>query len=324
MPTSRITAPPPALPEVPVEQLAGILRSHPAVREKARIDRHWRRALPSAGGVALGDDCAAIPQPDGSHLLLAAEGMLAEFVRDDPWFAGYSAVMVNLSDVAAMGGRPVAVTDVIACAEGPLLDEVWSGMLAASENYGVPIVGGHTTPREQGVASLSAAVLGKAGSNLLTSFDARPGDRLVIAVDLDGAFRRDKPFWNCSTTTRPDRLRRCLDLLPGIAEARLCRAAKDISNGGIVGTLAMLCGTSGVGAVLDLDRVPRPPGIPLDRWLVAFPSFGYLLAVPTDQVDGVVGRFAGEEVAAAVCGYFVREAGIRLSSAGREAELGLP
>src|SRR4028118_1942159 len=60
--------------------------------------------------VLLGDDCAAIPDGDG-YLLLAAEGMLPLFVETEPWFTGWSAVMVNVSDIYAMGGCPIAVVD---------------------------------------------------------------------------------------------------------------------------------------------------------------------------------------------------------------------
>ncbi|WP_084673843.1 AIR synthase related protein [Methylobacterium sp. WSM2598] len=62
----------------------------------------------SAAPVPVGDDCAAIPVGDG-HLLLAAAGGHDGVVASDPYFAGYCGVMVNLGDVAAMGGRPLAV-----------------------------------------------------------------------------------------------------------------------------------------------------------------------------------------------------------------------
>jgi selenophosphate synthetase-related protein len=53
--------------------------------------------------------------------------------------------------------------------------------------------------------------------------------------------------------------------------------------GGIIGTLLMLLETSGCGAILDLDRVPCPVGLPLERWLLCFPSYGFLLSVRPDQ-----------------------------------------
>ena len=60
--------------------------------------------------IQLGDDCAAIPDGDG-YLLLAAEGLWPQLVSQDPWFAGWCAIMVNISDIAAMGGTPTAVVD---------------------------------------------------------------------------------------------------------------------------------------------------------------------------------------------------------------------
>lgn len=308
-------------PECDLETLARFLGQHPAVREKARIHHVYEPAEAVAGLSRIGDDCAAIPDPaTGGHLLFAAEGMLDSFVRDDPWFAGYSAVMVNLSDVAAMGGTPVAITDVLVTPDMNSAAEVWAGMRAASEAYGVPIVGGHTTLAKVDAPRLSAAVLGRAGKHLLTSFDAKPGDALMIAIDMRGAYRGDKPFWNASTGAPPERLRGDLALLRQIAELRLSSAAKDVSNGGIVGTLAMLLHASGVGAVLDLDRLPKPDGVPWERWLVSFPSFGYLLAVTEENIGETTAMFVARDITCAVAGRFIPD-GFLLESRGERIAL---
>ncbi len=281
-------------------RLIALLSGSPAVAEKVTIHSAYAPAQAVSAGIRLGDDCAAIPDGDG-WLLFAAEGMLESFVADDPWFAGYSAVMVNLSDVAAMGGSPLAVVDVLWTPELSRSGEIWRGMSAASQAYGVPIVGGHTTITKSGPAFLAAAVLGKA-ARLLTSFDARPGDDLLMAVDLRGSWRGAKPFWNASVDAPPERLRADLRLLPSLAENGWCKAAKDISNGGSVGTLAMLLECSSVGAELWLDRLPQPAGVDLARWLVAFPSFGFLLSVAPENSAQVVHHFAEREIACAPVG----------------------
>jgi AIR synthase-related protein len=227
--------------------------------------------------------------------------MLPSFLGDDPWFAGYSAVMVNLSDVAAMGGRPLAIVDVL---WSPGLDKtavIWEGMSAASKAYGVPIVGGHTTVMKSGSAFLAAAVLGKT-KHLITSFDAQAGDDLLVAVDLRGDWRGEKPFWNTSVSAPPERLRADLNLLPVLAENGWCRAGKDISNGGIVGTLAMLLDCSSAGAELRVDRLPRPTDVDLGRWLISFPSFGFLLSVAPRYSERVITQFTARAIACAVVG----------------------
>ena len=94
------------------ERLARTLREASGVAAKADIGLVAERLGLAGAAVAVGDDCAAIPDGDG-HLLFAIEGFMNEFVAADPWFAGWCGVMVNLSDIAAMGGRPIAVVDAI-------------------------------------------------------------------------------------------------------------------------------------------------------------------------------------------------------------------
>lgn len=305
-----------------LESLAAFLVAHPAVAEKAAIHHAFAPALEISGHARLGDDCAAIPNPSGhGHLLFAAEGMLESFVEDDPWFAGYSAVMVNLSDIAAMGGRPLAITDVLWTPSEEISEIIWDGMRAAAEAYGVPIVGGHTTRIRSGKAALAASVLGHAGERLLTSFDAKAGDHLVIAIDMHGEYRRDKPFWNASTSTPPERLRADLDRLPSLAEKGLCRAAKDISNGGLIGTLAMLCHGSRVGAIVDLEKVPCPMDTGMEHWLVSFPSYGYLLAISPADLDETLSQFVASKITCRTIGSFTEAPGIVLTADGSTAAL---
>lgn len=305
-----------------LSELARYLTSHPAVVEKAVIHQAYGHALEVSGNVRLGDDCAAIPNPTGTgHLLFAAEGMLESFVEDDPWFAGYSAVMVNLSDIAAMGGRPVALTDILWTPSDEISSQIWDGMQEAARAYGVPIVGGHTTHTGSGKAALGAAVLGHAGDRLITSFDAKPGDHLVIAIDMHGGYRGEKPFWNSSTTSSPERLRAGLEMLPALAEKGLCRAGKDISNGGIIGTLAMFCNCSEVGAILDLEDLPCPMDVEIERWLVSFPSFGYLLAISPEDIESTLSHFTATRITCREIGHFKATPGITITADGDAVEL---
>ncbi len=256
-----------------------------------------------------GDDCAAIPDGD-RYLLLAAEGMSPSFVTKDPWFAGWCAVSVNLSDVAAMGGWPIAVVDALWSPSTIAHQEIWEGMTAASTAYQVPIVGGHTNCHSPYLA-IAAAVLGQA-QQLITSFDAQPGDALLVVMDLRGEFYRDYPFWNAATQTDPVRLRADLQLLPTLAQSGLCRAGKDISMGGIVGTLLMLAETSGVGAVLKVDAIAKPESIPWEKWLTCFPSFGYLLSVAPEQVSAVSKLFEARDISCVQVGTVTVESNIEL------------
>ena len=273
--------------------------------------------------VRLGDDCAAIPDGDG-FLLLAAEGIWPALVETEPKFAGYSAVLVNVSDVYAMGGRPLAVVDVLFERDHEAAGPLWRGMSEAARRLGVPVVGGHTNLRSP-YPALAVAILGRA-KRLLTSFDARPGDDLIAAIDLRGEMHPQHPFWNASVNGPADRLRADYEILPRIAEAGLAVAGKDISMGGLVGTTLMLLESSGVGATLELDAVPRPrpdlpDAVPLLRWLLTFPSYGFLLAVPPRRSPAVLAEFSARQIDAAVVGKVDDSRRLTLASGGQQATL---
>jgi AIR synthase-related protein len=280
--------------------LADVLRASRGLAAKADISAiTGRLGISGNSAVPVGDDCAAIVDGEG-YLLFAIEGFMNEFVAGDPWFAGWCGVMVNISDIAAMGGRPLALVDAIWANGEDNANDILAGMRAASERYGVPIVGGHTNIRTDR-GQLSTAIIGRA-NRLLTSFDAKPGDHLIVALDLRGHYREPFSNWEAATDAPSARLRGDIELLPRIAEAGLAIAAKDISQGGIVGTAAMLAECSGAAIVIDVDAVPRPAGVALDRWLLTFPSFGYLLAVSPENVAAVISQFSERDIAAADIG----------------------
>lgn len=264
--------------------------------------------------IAVGDDCAAIPDGDG-YLLIAIEGFMNEFVAGDPWFAGWCGVMVNVSDIAAMGGAPLAVVNAIWSDGADAASPVLEGLRAASRAFGVPVVGGHSNLRTDR-GQLAVAIVGRA-KKLLTSFDAAPGDRLIAAIDLRGRFREPFSNWEAATTALPERLRGDLQLLPTIAEAGLSKAAKDISQGGVIGTAAMLAECSNVAVSIDLSTIPRPESVPLERWLTSFPSFGYLIAAHPDKADEILALFGARGIAAATIGDVSQGASVAICDRGQ-------
>ena len=265
--------------------------------------------------ILLGDDCAAIPDGDG-YLLLAAEGMWPQLVEQDPWFAGWCAVMVNLSDVAAMGGTSLAVVDALWSQSAEASKPIWAGMCAASAAYGVPIVGGHTNCHSH-TNGLAVSVLGRA-QHLITSFGAKPGDKLVMVIDMSGRYYGDYAFWNAATENDSVQLRDQLACLPKLAKAKRCNAGKDISMGGLAGTLLMLCEASSCGAILDLNQIPRPPEVALHKWLTSFPSFGFLLSAPAENLQQINDLFSPFQLTCASVGTVQLDHQVLLSWQGEQ------
>lgn len=268
--------------------------------------------------IRVGDDCAAIPDGDG-YLLFAIEGFVNDFVEADPRFAGYCGIMVNLSDIAAMGGRPIAVVDAIWARSGGDADPILAGLREASSIYGVPVVGGHTNNRTDR-GQLAVAILGRA-KKLITSFDANDGDVLIAAVDPRGKFREPHLYWDATTDAPASRLRGDLALLPELAEAGLVTAGKDISMAGLVGTAMMLLESSHRGARIDIDAVPCPHGVALERFLLAFPSFGFVLTARPNNVGAVLSRFTARGIACAAIGTLDSSRKVRLWRDREEIEI---
>ena len=268
----------------------GILNKRDIQTAASRLGRYVPQAVTGAP-IPLGDDTAAIPDGDG-YLLLAAEGIWPTLVKEDPWFAGWCGVLVNVSDIYAMGGRPIAVVDALWTESTTQAAPLWQGMVAAAQTFNVPIVGGHTNCHSP-YAALSVAILGRA-TDLITSFDAQPGDALVLVTNLAGRSHPQYPFWDAATMVKPADLQRHFALLPHIAEQGWCRAGKDVSMGGIIGTALMLLETSNCGAVLEIDAIPRPPEEPLAKWLLSFPSYGFLLSVSPANLSQIQSCFRAE------------------------------
>ncbi len=141
------------------------------------------------GQVWVGDDVALVPGPLGS-LLLASDAVVAGIHADLSLVGlddlGWKALVANVSDVAAVGGRPLAAVVSVA---GPLgevdVDLLYDGLLEASVAYGCPVVGGDLTSSPTLVVSVAiAGDGGSASPGPVLRSGAQPGDRLFVTGPL--------------------------------------------------------------------------------------------------------------------------------------------
>jgi selenophosphate synthetase-related protein len=275
-----------------LDALVAAVRTAPGLLGKR--DLHLVKAL--AGD---GDDAALVPHGDG-YLVVCGEAMSPPFVRADPFGAGAAAVVTNVSDVRAMGARPLAIVDMLVSPDHAHARTVLDGIEWAADKLGVDVVGGHLTIGHE--PALSASCTGFA-TRPLRANAAKPGDALVAAFALEGRWMSDSaPFWTSLHDRDPAKLRTDGDALVEIAERGLAHAARDISMPGIAGSLLQMIEGAGCGADLDVEAIPRPEGAPLERWLLTFPSFGFLLA--TDRPEAACEAFAQRGLGAAACGSF--------------------
>jgi selenophosphate synthetase-related protein len=294
-----------------LQALVAAVRSAPGLLGKRDV-----RVVDRLAADIDGDD-AALVEHRGEYLVVCGEAISPPFLEADPFGAGSAAVVTNVSDVRAMGGRPLALVDMLVSPDRGHAERVLDGVAWAAGLLAAPVVGGHVTIGHP--PALSASCTGVARRPLRSSA-AEPGDVLLAAFALDGRYMSETwPFFTALHDRAPNLLREDGEALVEVAEAGLCHAARDVSMPGVAGSLLQMLEGAGCGAVLDLDRLPRPDGVALEQWLHTFPSFGYLLAAPADRANAACERFTRRGLACAPCGRFDDTGVLRLAAAGAEA-----
>jgi selenophosphate synthetase-related protein len=277
----------------------GLLRKQP-IREV--YDKLILHGVPGPQLPNYGDDAAVIPFKD-EYLLLAADGMMTKLLQNEPYAAGKASVMVTVNDIYSMGGRPIAMVNVLASGDEAHRSKVIDGIRKGCEKLNVPMVGGHLHPDAPADApSLSVAILGQA-KKLLRSHLAEPGDDLVFAADLSGQVGCSSvTSWDANSGKTTEELLYRLETLPLIAERGWACACKDVSNAGLLGTLSIMMENSGRGALIDLAAIPSPAPLTLSQWLLSFQSFGFILSAKPDFSNQIIGLFNERGIDAAVVG----------------------
>lgn len=214
--------------------------------------------------VPPGDDCAVVAPVD-EPLAVTTDALVegAHFRRD--WLSsseiGARAIAVNLSDLAAMAATPTwALVAITAPPELParVLDEILDGCAAACEEAGAAMIGGNLTTAP--LLSITVTAAGTVPGRCLTRAGARPGDALVVTGTLGGAAAAVAALLAGETpdpALRERYARPVARVAAGRALARAgAHAAIDVSDG-LLADLGHLCAASGVGAVVERERLPR-------------------------------------------------------------------
>lgn len=296
------------------------IRTFPGVTRKRTI-REIVRFLPTDSfrsvAASEGEDAAAIEFGD-DYILFAADGIMESLVKTDPFFAGYFAVLVNVNDIAAMGGRSLAMVDVMSIKEDQACAQILKGLEAAVKKFNVPIVGGHTHP-DCGYQAIDVSIIGSVPkADIIRSDTAEEGDDIIFAMDLDGHFPVSLPYaWETTFSKDDDYVQRQMALLTEIASEHIATAAKDMSNPGCIGTLGMLLEASGKGGYVDMGRIPVPEGVDFMQWILAYQGYGFVVTCRPENSARLVSLFESVGAAAAIVGSIEKGSKLRLVS-GKE------
>ncbi|WP_088142635.1 thiamine-phosphate kinase [Achromobacter xylosoxidans] len=240
------------------------------------IARYFTRAAP-AGLLGVGDDCALFPVPPGEQVATSTDLLLEgrHFFPDvDPKSLGHKALAVNLSDLAAMGARPVGCVLGLAL---PRLDEPWlaafaEGFHALAAAHGCPLIGGDTTRSAHDLA-ISVTVFGAVpAAQALRRDGAQAGDDIWVSGELgaadvayrllDGQYPADAALL---AATRGALEWPEPQVALGLALRGIAHAAIDISDG-LLQDLGHILAASRVGATLQYEQMPVAAALaPLDE-----------------------------------------------------------
>lgn len=227
-----------------------------------------------ASGVLLGvaDDCAIFQQTPGTQIATSIDLLIEgrHFFSDvDPYALGHKALAVNLSDLAAMGAKPIGCLLGLAL---PRVDQAWlsafsSGFYALSDAYVCPLIGGDTTRSEQGIC-ISVTVFGEVRSPFLQRNRAQVGDDIWVSGHLGAAHTAlrllsKQAAGDVLSDTELALLAITRDALErpnprislGQALHQVAHAALDISDG-LAQDLSHILKQSHVAAIIEEERLP--------------------------------------------------------------------
>ncbi|MTW11794.1 thiamine-phosphate kinase [Pseudoduganella eburnea] len=234
------------------------------------IKQYFVRPTSGRATLGIGDDCALLTPSPGMQTAISSD-MLVEgrhfFAGEDAQRLGHKSLAVNLSDLAAMGARPVAFTLALAlpAAERAWLEGFSRGLFALADAHGCELIGGDTT---KGPLNICITVFGEvAPGRALRRSAARPGDDIWVSGTLGDARLALAGYLGeltlpadaqaaAGTRMHTPTPRVALGVM--LAERGLAHAAIDISDG-LVGDLGHILEKSHAGATLNADALPAGP-----------------------------------------------------------------
>jgi selenophosphate synthetase-related protein len=271
----------------------------------------------------IGEDSAAI-KDENKYILITTDRIKTSFIEKFPFGAGFSSILVSVDDIYACGGVPIAASIIISVRDVNKCKTILEGICEASKKFQVPIIRGHTNPHGT-CYELSSTMIGEIEKdNYISAGNAKVDDNIILAVDFDGKVgKASNLYFDTTTFKKSEDVLKKRKAMNFIAEKKLVNASKDISNGGIFGTLLQLIKFSQVGANVNVDNIKIPPVLmklnyDLEMYIKMYLTTSFILTASDNNSESIIKVFKKYGLEANVIGKIIKEKILKINS-GKES-----
>jgi selenophosphate synthetase-related protein len=260
----------------------------------------------------IGEDSASI-EDNEKLVLVTTDRIRTSFIESFPFGAGFSSILVSVDDIYACGGTPLAASIIISVKDPNTCNEILRGICEGSNKFQVPIIRGHTNVRSE-CFELSSTMIGEIYKNdYISAGGAQVDDDILLIVDFDGKSGKASKLYYDTTTFKSSKevlkKRRAMNIL---ATRHLANASKDVSNGGIFGTILQMIKYSEVGADININEIIIPPilvenNYDLETYIKMYLTTSYIITTPIYNSDKAIEVFKEHKMDAQVIGKIINQ-----------------
>jgi len=311
-----------------LKKIAECIKNNSNIIEKKSIDPvvqfiHLNSFKSSRIFSDIGEDSAAIKNDNGMYTLVTTDRIKTTFIEKFPFGAGFSSILVGVDDIYACGGTPLAASLIISFKEQKIGQKMIEGVCKGSNKFKVPIIRGHTNTKDY--YELSSTLIGEIKKeDYISAKNAQPNDNIILAVDFDGQIgRASNLHWDTVTYKSSEEVLNKRKSMNVLAQEHLANSSKDISNGGVFGTILQLMQYSEVGADINIEKIVIPPkliekGYNLETYIKMFLTTSYILTAPEEKSQQIIKIFKDHDMSANLIGKIIKKVGLKINN-GKES-----
>ena len=274
----------------------------------------------------IGQDSAAVTNNNDMLTLITTDRIKTSFIENFPLGAGFSSILVGVDDIYACGGKPLAVSIIISFKDQILGHKMIEGICKGSKLFMVPIIRGHTNIKE--FNELSSTVIGEIKRDeYISATNAQDKDKIILVVDFSGKVgRASKLHWDTVTYKSSEEVLNKRKAMNEIAKLKIVNSAKDISNGGIFGTIMQLINYSKVGANISVDKIEIPLPLrkndyTLETYIQMYLTTSYILTAQQENCEEIIKIFNNHGLTATVIGEIISKNVLKINDGKNEIKV---